>query len=119
MQRRTNVRQRLKFNPESEDTLGRAFSRIAGWLVILVALVILSSWRNLNFLQAVPSAPQATPITAIMLLALGIALIISQLILTRRLTRRSVYLCWVFVAMALVIDLWVALNYLFNLPSTI
>ncbi|MBW4470368.1 MAG: hypothetical protein KME45_08165 [Stenomitos rutilans HA7619-LM2] len=91
------------------------------WFVIALCIVVLAGWQFDVILlrRLLPHAPQTTPLSALMLLALGAALMISQRLLTDKVARRWIWVCQGLSGAAMLAALWVGVQYLFNLGSSI
>lgn len=92
-----------------------------GWFVVILSLGVLSGWQfDLLILRSlIPNAPETTPLTAVLLLALGLALLIARQIVAGKLVARFVWLCWGVVAGALLAAIWTGWQDIFRLGPSI
>lgn len=90
---------------------------LCAWSVIILTLIVISGWQfDLIILRSLlPNAPQTTPLTALMLLTLGLALMISRKIVAGRWAVRWIWVCWGLAGIAVLAALWTGLQYIFRL----
>ena len=97
-----------------------SISKVCSLLVMAISLIVLVSWQFYgdSFYGAFPNIPQTTPLTAILLLASSMALLMAAENQTREIAWLKVLgLC--LVSFSLLIALWTGVQYLFQLrPST-
>jgi hypothetical protein len=94
-----------------------SLSIVCGWFVVTLSLMIVASWHFDLTIQhrLLPNAPQSTPLTAVILLTLSIALRISRQTIAGQLASRWLWVCWGLSSAAVLTVLWVLLQDIFRL----
>lgn len=88
-----------------------------GWFVVILCLIIWVGWQfNIPILRTLlPTAPATTPLTMLILLTLGLALIISHKVVTAPAAAHWVWVCWGLAGAAILAGVWTGLQYIFRL----
>lgn len=99
----------------------RFLSKVSSLLVAALSLVVFSGWQfRLFFLdRPAPALPLTPPLTAVLLLCLGLALWLLNQIPAKPNGRSWAWAVWVLAGTAVLLALFTAVQYLFALPPSI
>jgi signal transduction histidine kinase len=92
-------------------------SMLCAWFVIILSLTVMIGWQfDLIILRSlIPNAPQTMPLTALMLLILGLALMTARKIVAEQWATRWIWICWGLAGVAVLMAIWTGLQYIFRL----
>jgi PAS domain S-box-containing protein len=92
-----------------------------GYCTILLCLLVISGWwLDIQTLRSiVPGLPETTPMTATLILLLGMALVLSDKISKSSPKQRYTVIYKVIITIVIVIAIFTGLQYIFNLPPSI